>query len=73
MVAQNTTSTTNALNPNGPSLLGGLDAAYPGGNPGASDGLQCAFFGFGLGFTDAEASTYYNIVQTFQTSLSRQV
>jgi hypothetical protein len=34
---------------------------------------QVAFSSIGTGLTAAEASTYYNIIQTFQTSLSRQI
>lgn len=35
--------------------------------------LQCAFSSIGDGLTDAEASNFYTAVQTFQTTLSRQV
>ena len=34
---------------------------------------QCAFASIGSGLTDAEALTFYNLVQAFQTALSRQV
>jgi len=34
---------------------------------------QCAFSSIGDGLTDAEATTFYNAVQAFQTSLGRQV
>jgi hypothetical protein len=34
---------------------------------------ECAFSSFGDGLSDTEASTFYNLVQAFQTSLSRQV
>lgn len=34
---------------------------------------QCALASAQQGFSDAEALTYYNIVQTFQTALSRQI
>lgn len=34
---------------------------------------QCAFYTIGDGLTTSEANTFYSIVQTFQTSLSRQV
>ena len=34
---------------------------------------QCAFATIGDGLTDAEALAFYNIVQTFQTTLGRQV
>jgi hypothetical protein len=35
--------------------------------------LQCAFASIGDGLTDAEALTFYNAVQAFQTTLGRQV
>lgn len=34
---------------------------------------ECAFVSIGSGLTDAEATTLYNIVQTYQTTLGRQV
>ena len=34
---------------------------------------QCAFASIGDGLTDAEATNFYNAVQTFQTTLGRQV
>ena len=34
---------------------------------------ECAFASIGSGLTDGEAATFYNLVQTLQTSLSRQV
>ena len=34
---------------------------------------QCAFASIGDGLTDAEATTFYNAVQAFQTTLGRQV
>ncbi len=34
---------------------------------------ECAFASAGLGFTDAEMLSFYNAVQAFNTSLSRQV
>jgi hypothetical protein len=34
---------------------------------------ECAFASIGSGLSDAEAITFYNIVQTFQTTLNRQV
>ena len=34
---------------------------------------QCAFASIGDGLTDAEALAFYNAVQTFQTTLGRQV
>ena len=37
------------------------------------DILQCAFASIGEGLTDAEASSFYTAVQTYQTTLGRQV
>lgn len=34
---------------------------------------QCAWASIGQGFSDSEASTLYSIIQTFQTTLGRQV
>jgi hypothetical protein len=34
---------------------------------------QCAFSSIGDGLSSAEATNFYNIVQAFQTTLSRQV
>ena len=34
---------------------------------------ECAFASIGNGLTDAEASSFYNAVQTYQTTLGRQV
>jgi len=34
---------------------------------------ECAFASLGLGLTDTQASNFYNAVQAFQTTLSRQV
>ena len=37
------------------------------------DNKQCAFFSIGDGLTDTDALNFYNIVQRYQTNLSRQV
>jgi hypothetical protein len=37
------------------------------------DNKQCAFASIGDGLTDTQASNFYTAVQTFQTTLSRQV
>jgi hypothetical protein len=45
-------------------------------NTGTSEGFssrQCAFAFIGQGFTTTEATAIYNAIQTFQTTLSRQV
>jgi hypothetical protein len=69
MVSQNTNSNTNELNSSTNIDFFGTNA----GNPAEFDNLQSAFISLGSGLTDGEASTYYTIVQTFQTSLGRQV
>jgi hypothetical protein len=42
-------------------------------NPFAYSNHQCAFASIGNGLTDAEALAFYNAVQTFNTTLGRQV
>jgi hypothetical protein len=69
MVSQNTNSNTNELNSSTNIDFFGTNA----GSPAEFDNLQSAFISLGSGLTDGEASTYYTIVQTFQTSLGRQV
>jgi len=44
-----------------------------GGSPTFITDRENAFASIGEGMTDGEASTYYSIVQAFQTTLSRQV
>jgi hypothetical protein len=34
---------------------------------------NCAFFSAGDGLSDGEVSSFYSIVQTYQTTLGRQV
>ena len=43
------------------------------GQPGNWSDRQCAFASIGSGLTPTEALNFYNIVQTFQTILSRNV
>ena len=43
------------------------------GAVGQFSNFQCAFASIGNGLTDAEALAYYNAVQTFNTTLGRQV
>ena len=50
--------------------LGALNGAGTASNFSTN---ECAFFTAGLPLTDAEALAFYNIVQTFQTTLGRQV
>ena len=67
----NTTTITTELYPNIESWVGGYNRV-----PGSSDqysGLEVAFASFGDGLTDTEASDFYTAVQTFNTTLSRQV
>jgi hypothetical protein len=48
-------------------------AAQNGTGPANYSSKQVAFSTIGDGLTDAQASNFYNIVQTFQTALSRQI
>ena len=52
---------------------GGLDNSNPIAILAEVASIEAAFITLGLGFTSVEASNYYNIVQTFQTSLGRAV
>jgi len=71
--ATNTTSDSLAL-PNIPIYLGARNSVnyVP---PGAQlfSNKECAFASIGDGLTDAEALAFYNAVQTFNTTLGRQV
>jgi hypothetical protein len=85
-VGSRTTSTTSKIFKNGTQILisgnlaGGLPSVpfYIGAmnlNNAASyySAKQCAFASIGDGLTDAEALAFYNAVQTFNTTLGRQV
>ena len=66
-----TTSNTSVTNlPNNPVILGGygtgISASY-------IDNTTYSFTHIGSGLSDSEASTFYTLVQTLQTALSRQV
>jgi hypothetical protein len=50
-----------------------LSARNTNGVIGNYDNRECAFASIGDGLTDAEATAFYNAVQTFQTTLGRQV
>lgn len=70
VIVINTASIANVLYP-GEIIIG---AYYENGfNPRFFNSKQCAFYTIGDGLTTSEANTFYSIVQTFQTSLSRQV
>jgi hypothetical protein len=71
MVSQNTNSNTNLLSST-PASIGLLGSIYDNAVS-APDELQSAFISLGSGLTDGEASTFNTIVQTFQTSLGRNV
>ena len=64
-IATNTTSDNNPL-PSGPITLLGYSA-------GSNSGNESAFASIGDGLTDAEATAFYNAVQAYQTTLSRNV
>ena len=65
----NTTVASTALNTNN-IYIGALNQD---GNTGSYSTKQCAFASIGAGLTDTQAANFYTSVQTFQTSLSRQV
>lgn len=64
-IVTGTTSQTSFSGVSGPLKIATGDSTY--GNK------QCAFIHAGFGFSDSEASTFYTLVQTLQTSLSRNV
>lgn len=66
----NTTSMTTAL-PNGIYAVGAID--FNDGINYSSTNRECAFAHMGTSLTSAEALTFFNNIQAFQTSLSRQV
>jgi len=68
--ATNTTLMTTAL-PNAIYAVGAID--FNDGINYSSTNRQCAFAHMGVSLTQSEALNFYNNVQTFQTSLSRQV
>jgi hypothetical protein len=57
--------------PNLNSWVGGYNRVPTSGDQYSN--LQCAFASFGDGLTDTQSSNFYNAVQAFQTTLSRQV
>lgn len=65
------TGTNTSLPAEFPIWLGGVNASDVGMVEQSS--RQLAFASIGSGLTDVEATTFYNLVQAFQTSLSRQV
>jgi len=69
-LASNTNASTATL-PNRSILL---DASYTDAAvPTQFSGRECSFASFGTGFNQSESTAYYNIVQNYQTLLSRQV
>jgi hypothetical protein len=69
-ILTNTTNITNLIYA-GSIIIG----AYLQNNitPAFYSSKQCAFYSIGRGLTTAEANSFYTAVQTFQTTLSRQV
>jgi hypothetical protein len=68
--ATNTATMTSAL-PNAIYSVGALD--FNDGINYSSTNRECAFSHVSTSLTSSEVSTFYNNIQTFQTSLSRQV
>ena len=69
-IGTNITTNTVALLPNQVFTIGGYNE---NGNVIQVSIRQCAFASIGDGLTDAEALAFYNAVQTFNTTLNRQV
>jgi hypothetical protein len=70
LAVSNTTSTSNTQITNLPLIIGGLDF---NGTKQFFTTKQAAFSTIGDGLTNTEAAALYTAVQTYQTSLSRQV
>jgi hypothetical protein len=68
-IGTSTTATTASLN----NFNIYLSALNNNGNPTNYSTKQCAFSSIGDGLSDAEAPTFYNLVQTLQTTLGRSV
>jgi hypothetical protein len=64
------TQTGAGVNPNNTVYIG---AANDSGSALYYTNRECAFATIGDGLSDAEATTFYNLVQAFQTTLGRQV
>jgi len=64
-------TTTGGTLPNTYSMF--IGARNQDGTSSTFDNRQCAFASIGDGLTDAEATSLYNAVQTFNTTLARQV
>jgi len=60
-------------NINGSIYIGALNNFAGSGGPSNYSSSECAFATIGEGLTNAEALVLYNLVQTFQTTLGRQV
>jgi hypothetical protein len=70
-ILNNSTVTTDSNNlPNTNAYIGAIN---DNGTAAYYSSKQCAFASIGDGLTDAEALAFYNAVQTFNTTLARQV
>lgn len=70
-VLQDTQTATNTLTSSSFNIY--IGATNFGGSASRYSNRQCAFASIGDGLTDTEASNFYTAVQTFQTTLSRNV
>lgn len=70
VTVSNTTAQTQNILPSYSMFLAGRNDS---GNTSAYDNKEIALATIGNGLTDGEATTFYNLVQAMQTSLSRQV
>lgn len=73
ILQKNSTQTSSAVNSSGLTNFKISIGAINSGNTFYYSTNQIAFSSIGDGLTDAEALSFYNIVQNFQTTLSRQV
>jgi PKD repeat protein len=75
MGQRNTTQSTGLSNENRNNLKIFIGTYNDNGTPNSTgySTKQCAFSSIGDGLSSAEATNFYNIVQAFQTTLSRQV
>ena len=73
-ISQNTSTVNDAtLLPNNSIYLGARNQPSSSPNVQQYSIRQCAFASIGDGLTDTDATNFYNAVQTFQTTLGRQV
>jgi hypothetical protein len=70
LINTNTNITSQYSNPNSTIYLGAL---HLGSGIDSYSNREQSFVSIGTGLTDTEATTFYNIVQAYQTELGREV